>query len=119
MGSDWFKTEDGDVKPIVRYGIIVVAVAVLGFLAYRAWFGGEGARSIALACTTEGCGYTREKKPEIGEMLPLICPECGKRSVVPAFRCRNCGTLNAWNESKGLTPPTPCVKCGQERFHHE
>lgn len=110
--------EDGEVKPFVKYGVIGIAVLVVGFFAYRVWAGGAGrTQDFEMICTTEGCGYVSDEKLKIGDVLPLTCPDCGKRSVVPAFRCPECEAINVWNESRGLPAPTPCVGCGYEVYH--
>jgi len=108
---------DGQLRPAVAYGIICAVVAVAGYMVYTAWAGSGSSRPVAMMCMTPDCGYTRSERLQVGETFPAPCPRCGKNSLVPAFVCKECGTVNVWNEDRGLSPPTRCTKCGREVYH--
>ena len=117
MMKDWFVDEGGHLRSFVPWTGIVVSLAVASFYAYRAWTRDSGPHSVAMMCMTPGCDYRRSESLQVGETLPLECPKCGKKSVVPSFSCPACGAANVWNEDRGLKPPTKCTQCGKESYH--
>jgi hypothetical protein len=117
MIRDWFEDLDDRFKTWAGYAIGIVAVLGVGYFTYGAWVGADGPLDVTLMCTTEGCGYTRERPLQVGESVPASCPDCDKASVFPAFRCSECKTYNVWNEDRGLSPPTKCRECGHENYH--
>ena len=84
MGKGVLTTEDGAVKPGVMYGLIAVLVLGGGYLTYRWLHAGSESLVVKQACWTPGCGYTRSDVPQVGEVIPGVCPKCGKTSVAPA-----------------------------------
>lgn len=114
MGKGLLTTEDGAVKPGVLYGLIAVLVLGGGYLGYRWLHAGSESMVVNMACWTTGCGYTRSDVPQVGELVPGVCPKCGKTSVAPAYRCRGCGTVNVWNTYRNPGVPDKCSKCGRE-----
>ncbi|HOW70952.1 MAG TPA: hypothetical protein PKY77_10155 [Phycisphaerae bacterium] len=114
MSKGLLTTEDGALKPGLRYGLITVLVLGGVYLAYRALHAGSEPMVVSMACWTPGCGYTRSDVPQVGELVPGVCPKCGKTSVAPAYRCRACGTVNVWNTYRQLDTPDKCSKCGRE-----
>jgi len=92
-------------------GVAVIAVAVAGplFLRSRDFTGPPN-----LMCVTPGCNYRNHRSLEIGQVLPLQCPTCGKRSVYTTHVCRACGAATVLNRQRGLQIPTYCPKCGNE-----
>jgi uncharacterized OB-fold protein len=109
--------EEGGVPPWVKHAIIAIAVIAGGYFIYAAWRSSDRQLEATLMCSTQGCGYLRTEALQVGEMLPARCPKCGKDSLLPAFNCPKCKTVNIWNENRGLPPPTKCSKCGQEVRH--
>jgi len=114
MASKFFMNEDGTVKPSAFYGLIAILILVGAYFAYRAWRSGDQPLSVTMACWSERCGYARTNPPELGEVIPAICPKCGKQTLAPAYRCAKCGTINVWNTYRNLNVPDKCSKCGQE-----
>jgi hypothetical protein len=105
------------IPPWITYTIIAAAVIAGVYFTYAAWTKGDRPLEAALMCSTPGCGHLRVDALQVGEMLPAKCPKCGKDSLLPAFYCPKCKTVNIWNENRGLPPPTKCSKCGQEVRH--
>lgn len=117
MIKSWFVNEDGRLRSYVPWTILVLALAFASMWVYRVWTRDSGSHAVAMMCKTPGCSFTRAEKLQVGETLPLECPKCGNKSVVPSFACKACGTPNVWNEDRGLKPPTKCTKCGKEHYH--
>ncbi|MEP0844630.1 MAG: hypothetical protein HRF43_18170 [Phycisphaerae bacterium] len=97
--------------------VVLVLAGLAGACAAWAWWGTGDLKS-TLMCSA-GCGYIRAGTLSAGDMLPATCPRCGRNSLVPAFHCPKCRSVNVWNESRGLPPPTRCGKCGQEVWHEK
>ncbi len=116
MIKGWFFDEDGGLRSYVPWGLIGLALLIGGYYAYATWTRDSQTHDVAMMCATTGCSYEREETLQVGEILPIQCPKCGKKSVVPSFKCK-CGTSNVWNEDRGLKPPTKCTKCGKEYYH--
>lgn len=112
-----FAKDEGGIPPWVKHAVIAIAVIGGGYLVYAAWRSGDQPLKATLMCSTPGCGYVRSEASQVGEVLPVKCPKCGQNSLLPAFNCPKCKTVNIWNENRGLPPPTKCSKCGQEVRH--
>jgi len=82
--------EGGNLKPPVVYVIIALAVLAGGYLVHAAWSSGHQPLKRTMQCMTKGCTYQRKRLPELGEIIPSRCPECGKNSVVPTQKCSGC-----------------------------
>lgn len=125
--------EESKKKPIM-IGVIVVCLALAGFITYtRHSGGGRGYNSIPegkmtwVKCNNPQCKAEyqiseREYYKAIDERLnpmvmtapPLVCKECGKDSVFKAVKCQNpdCGIVFF----PGAVPndfQDRCPKCGQ------
>jgi hypothetical protein len=108
---------DDQRKKWLTYGVLVTAIIVASIFIYRHWTRNSSNAPVAMMCMTPGCSYMRSESLSVGDTVPMECPKCNKKSVVPAFKCRRCGTLNIYNEYRGLKPPTKCTKCGKEAYH--
>ncbi len=116
MGNPLYD-DTGGLRPWVTYTTVGLAVLVGGYLVYGAWFGSDGPSAITLKCMEEGCDYERTRPLQLGESLPLKCPDCDKQSVVTTRACPNCKTAVILNEDRGLAPPAKCPKCNEEVWH--
>jgi predicted Zn-ribbon and HTH transcriptional regulator len=96
----------------VAVGIIIVGLAS-GLVAYLL-LGRPRQLAPNLMCVTAGCGYQANRSLQIGEILPLTCPRCGRRSVYGTHVCRQCGTAVVLKRQQGINAPTYCPQCGRE-----
>ena len=104
----------------IRRGVVVIlmlTLAAAGGVAYCIFARGTSPDRPSLMCVTPGCGYHTRRRLRVGEVLPLSCPRCGKRSVYGTHPCKHCGTVVVLNEQRGLPGPTHCPHCGQEVQH--
>jgi predicted RNA-binding Zn-ribbon protein involved in translation (DUF1610 family) len=101
----------------LRWVIIAAVIAVGGLIVYKVWKSDSRPLERAMMCATEGCGHTREQRPQLGESMPARCPKCEKDSLYPSRNCPQCGEAFILNEYRGLKPPTRCPKCGKEMWH--
>ena len=68
---------DDDRRKWIMPVVTVVVLLIATYLVYRAWVTGGIVNEVALMCLDENCGYTRETQLQVGETLPLKCPNCG------------------------------------------
>jgi len=107
--------KDGAFRLWILYTFIGVVVIVGGYWVYATWNQGNTPLKSPWMCMTEGCGYTAERVPKLGDPPPpQVCPKCGKKSLVPPHACPHRGELVIVNEWRGLPPPTICPHCGKE-----
>lgn len=118
MTNDALSTRGGKSRPWILHALGVMVVMVAGYVAYSVW-AGPGELKATLMCATPGCAHIRAEALAVGEMLPAACPKCGQASLLPAFHCPHCRSVNIWNENRGLPPPTRCARCGREVRHDE
>jgi DNA-directed RNA polymerase subunit RPC12/RpoP len=100
----------------VRIGVVAAAITLClacGLIA-RLLLSRPPRSAPNLMCVTTGCGYQANRPLRIGEILPLACPECGRRSVYGTHVCRQCGTAVVLNRQRGIDAPTDCPRCGRE-----
>jgi len=126
--------EEGTKKPIM-IGIIVVCVAVAGFIFYRTRphapripeeFKNE---MIWVKCANPDCGecyqvnkydfykenedYCIEHNTQIAP--PPVCRKCGKRSIYEAVKCPKCGEVFIKGWKRGDYEDR-CPKCGYSQI---
>jgi predicted RNA-binding Zn-ribbon protein involved in translation (DUF1610 family) len=104
---------------------LLIAVGLLAAVAggYMVWDARGKEDPTALkskfACVTQGCSFEEARPLKVGESMPLQCPRCGKNSLYVSHTCPQCGQPNVMNETRGLTGPTQCSRCGTEIRHGE
>jgi len=107
--------KDEGFKPWILYAAVGVAVVLGVYFVRGMWVGDEQTSESPWICITEGCGNVLDRVPQLGDPAPPhTCNKCGKKSLVPAFYCGQCGTPVTMNYWRDLPPPTKCPKCGQE-----
>jgi hypothetical protein len=93
---------------------ITVALAVAGGFGW--WWVRRTAAVDApnLMCVTADCRYAASRRLRVGEILPLRCSRCDRRSVFGTHVCKGCGTAAVLNRTRGIDEPTYCLTCGKE-----
>jgi len=81
----------------VAVGVVVAALATAAFVFLRDTTGREAdeirsrGRAVLYYCTA--CGAAGQTRIGYEEDFPVVCPKCGKRQAVMAFRCVKCGRI--------------------------
>ncbi len=97
---------------VVVSGLVLV-LPLAGILLYS-MLARRGADRPEMMCVTPACGFQSSRKMAIGDVPPLTCPRCGRRSVYGTHTCRHCGTGVVLNRQRGVDLPTYCPRCGRE-----
>ncbi len=109
--------DNGMVKPGATYTAIALALIVGGYFVWYAWAGTDAPMKRGMMCMNESCNHVVERRPELGETIPAVCPKCGQNTFVPTKDCPKCGTPVILNEYRGLKPPAICPNCKHEVWY--
>jgi len=120
MVKSLFIIEGGGLQKWVPYSIIALAIAVGGYFVYATWTADNKPFSSPWICMDDQCGHVENLVPKLGDPAPpLICKKCGKKSLVPARLCPNCGAFVVMNYWRGKSGVTKCPNCAQELYYDD
>lgn len=114
MAKNPLLNENGTVRPAAFYTLIALVLAGGAYGAYRVYYGAEQPIGFLMMCTTPDCGHTTSVQLAVGTPIPAPCSKCGKEGLTPAYKCVSCGTVNVWNNYRGVSERDRCSKCNTE-----
>jgi len=93
------------------FGVVLIVAATLLYWQLRPGTEQGGGRyPVVVRCIS--CGYEQTLTVPLSQSDPLVCPNCGERSLRPLWRCRDCGRIF---QPKDTIRPTRCPQCGSQR----
>jgi hypothetical protein len=105
-------------RPTTLLVIVLLAGGAAAYTGWSLWANREiPGQKVALLCVSPGCGFRQSRVLQVGEELPIECPQCKNKSLHSTWQCPKCGTENVMNQTPALPGPPKCSKCKTEFPH--